>query len=82
MVQGDAVFRPTANRDRRPDREVDQGAGKANYKHEDLFDIAEAITPALSRHGLSYRYRATSKRPCDRSGNSFRKVSANARDHR
>jgi hypothetical protein len=32
-----------------------------SYKHEDLADIEAAVKPALSKHGLSYRWRVTSK---------------------
>jgi hypothetical protein len=34
--------------------------GRTTYKHEDLSDIESAVKPALSRHGLSYRFRGTS----------------------
>lgn len=30
---------------------------RTNYNFEDLASIAEAVTPVLSKHGLSYRYR-------------------------
>lgn len=34
--------------------------GRTNYRHEDLAEIARTVDPILSRHGLSYRFRATS----------------------
>jgi len=43
-------------------REVDftSAKGRTNYRYEDLAEIAKVVSPILSRHGLSYRYRATS----------------------
>lgn len=43
-------------------REVDftSPKGRTNYRHEDLAEIARTVDPILSKHGLSYRYRATS----------------------
>src|SRR5574342_4098 len=38
-----------------------KGGGKTSYKHEDLADIETAVKPSLSKHGLSYRFRGTSK---------------------
>jgi hypothetical protein len=38
-------------------RTVSHGIGKASYQHEDLAQIARAIDPILSKHGLSYRFR-------------------------
>ena len=45
------------------DRLVSYGEGnkKTSYKHEDLAGIAKQIDPILSKHGLSYRWRTTSK---------------------
>lgn len=45
------------------DRLVSYGEGtkKTTYKHEDLAGIAKQIDPILSKHGLSYRWRTTSK---------------------
>jgi hypothetical protein len=37
-----------------------KGGGKTSYKHEDLADIEAAVTPALSKYGLNYRWRAAS----------------------
>lgn len=37
-----------------------KGDGATSYKHEDLADIEAAVKPALSKHGLSYRWRVTS----------------------
>ena len=43
-------------------REVDfqSPKGRTNYRHEDLAEIARTVDPILSKHGLSYRFRATS----------------------
>jgi hypothetical protein len=45
-------------------REVDftnKEGKRTNYRFEDLAGIARIIDPILSKHGLSYRYRATSE---------------------
>ena len=34
--------------------------GRTHYKHEDLAEIARTVSPILGKHGLSYRFRATS----------------------
>lgn len=43
-------------------REVDftSAKGRTNYRYEDLGNIAKIVSPILAKHGLSYRYRATS----------------------
>jgi hypothetical protein len=43
-------------------REVDftSAKGRTNYRHEDMAGIARIVDPILGKHGLSYRYRATS----------------------
>ncbi len=43
-------------------REVDftSPKGRTNYRYEDLGNIAKTVQPILAKHGLSYRYRATS----------------------
>jgi hypothetical protein len=43
-------------------REVDftSAKGRTNYRYEDLGEIARVVSPILAKHGLSYRYRATS----------------------
>lgn len=43
-------------------REVDftSAKGRTNYRYEDLGNIAKTVAPILAKHGLSYRYRATS----------------------
>lgn len=43
-------------------REVDftSAKGRTNYRYEDLGNIANTVQPILAKHGLSYRYRATS----------------------
>jgi hypothetical protein len=33
---------------------------RTHYRHEDLAEIARTVDPILGRHGLSYRFRATS----------------------
>lgn len=35
--------------------------GRTHYKHEDLGEIARTVDPILAKHGLSYRFRTTSK---------------------
>lgn len=44
-------------------REVDftTAKGRTNYRYEDLASIADAVKPVLARHGLSYRFRTSSK---------------------
>ncbi len=37
------------------------GAARTDYWHEDLGEIARTVNPILAKHGLSYRYRATSE---------------------
>lgn len=34
-----------------------EGGARTDYMHEDLAEIARVITPILSNHGLSYRFR-------------------------
>lgn len=34
--------------------------GRTHYRHEDLAEVARTVSPILAKHGLSYRYRATS----------------------
>lgn len=43
-------------------REVDftSTKGRTHYRYEDLGGIAKTVAPILAKHGLSYRYRATS----------------------
>lgn len=43
-------------------REVDftSQKGRTHYRHEDLAEIARTVDPILGRHGLSYRFRASS----------------------
>lgn len=44
-------------------REVDftSQKGRTHYRHEDLAEIAKTVDPILAKHGLSYRFRATSE---------------------
>lgn len=37
------------------------GKSSTNYKHEDLAEIARTVDPILGKHGLSYRFRTTSR---------------------
>lgn len=37
------------------------GRNRTTYRHEDLGEIARTIDPILGRHGLSYRFHATSE---------------------
>ena len=39
---------------------VNKTGGRTTYKHEDLADIENAVKPALSAHGLNYRFRGSS----------------------
>nr|WMC99303.1 ERF family protein [Aminobacter aminovorans] len=43
----------------RKNRTVDftSSKGRTHYRHEDLAEIAETVSPILSRHGLSYRFK-------------------------
>lgn len=41
-------------------RTVSHGQGKAQFRHEDMAEIARTIDPILARHGLSYRFRCES----------------------
>lgn len=47
----------------RKNRTVDftSSKGRTHYKHEDLAEIAETVSPILSRHGLSYRFRTSAE---------------------
>jgi hypothetical protein len=37
--------------------------GRTHYKYEDLADISEALTPAMAKHGLSFRWRTQPGEP-------------------
>lgn len=37
--------------------------GRTHYKYEDLAAVTEAISPALSKHGLSFRWQTDSTKP-------------------
>jgi len=56
MAAAQAEFGPIVKR-----HLVSFGEGKTSYKHEDLFDIDAVVVPVLSTHGISRRYRGTSK---------------------
>ncbi len=36
-----------------------RGAGRTNYKYEDLATVTETVTPILADHGLSFRFRTS-----------------------
>lgn len=48
---------PPITKNRRVNFESKNGGAKTDYVHEDLGEIARVITPILSKHGLSYRFR-------------------------
>lgn len=48
---------PPITKNRRVNFESKTGGAKTDYMHEDLAEIARVITPILSDHGLSYRFR-------------------------
>lgn len=52
---------PTIEKNRKVDYKHKSGAGRTNYRHEDLAQIANIVTPILAKHGLSYRFRTTSE---------------------
>ena len=56
MAEAKAEFEPIVKR-----HTVSYGAGKGGYVHEDLADIEAAVKPSLSKYGLSYRFRGTSR---------------------
>ena len=43
--------------------QVSFGAGKTQYKYEDLAEIISQVTPSLSQNGLSFRWRTDSDTP-------------------
>lgn len=44
-------------------KSVNMGAGKPSYKYEDLSEMIEVLSPAMSQHGLSFRWRTESTSP-------------------
>ena len=50
---------PTIVKNRKVDFTTEKG-GRTNYAYEDLAQIAETVSPILSKYGLSYRYRTSS----------------------
>lgn len=42
-------------------REMDFGGSRKGYHYEDMATIARAVDPILAKHGLSYRYRTSTK---------------------
>lgn len=51
---------PTINKNRAVGFESRRTGDTTSYRHEDLAEIARVVTPILSAHGLSYRFRTTS----------------------
>ena len=51
---------PTITKNRTVDFTSERTKQRTNYRYEDLEKVASAVGPILSKHGLSYRYRATS----------------------
>lgn len=51
---------PTIRKNRQVGFESRRTGDTTSYKHEDLAEIASVVTPILSEHGLSYRFRTTS----------------------
>lgn len=47
----------------RKNRTVDftSSKGRTHYRHEDLAEIAETVSPILSKYGLSYRFRTSAQ---------------------
>jgi hypothetical protein len=43
-------------------RTVSHGSGKTSYQHEDLAEIERSVVPALSKYGLSYRFRTSAEK--------------------
>lgn len=37
--------------------------GRTNYRYEDLPSVTEAVSPAMAKHGLSFRWRTDSTKP-------------------
>lgn len=48
---------PNIKKNRRVGFESKNGGARTDYAHEDLAEISRVVTPILSRHGLSYRFR-------------------------
>ncbi len=51
---------PTITKNRVVDFTSERTKQRTNYRYEDLESVASTVGPALSKFGLSYRYRATS----------------------
>ena len=51
---------PTIRKNRQVGFEARRTGDTTSYKHEDLAEIARVVTPILSEHGLSYRFRTSS----------------------
>lgn len=48
---------PNIKKNRRVGFEAKNGGARTDYAHEDLAEIARIVSPILSKHGLSYRFR-------------------------
>lgn len=59
MADARAEFEPVVKRNAVDYENKDRT--RTGYKHESLADISAVVDPILSKYGLSYRYRATSK---------------------
>lgn len=59
MAEAKAVM-PTIRKNRHVGFESKRTGDTTSYSHEDLAQIAETVTPILSQHGLSYRFRTSS----------------------
>lgn len=52
---------PVITKNKLVDYASSDGKSRTSYRHEDLGEIARTIDPILGRHGLSYRFHATSE---------------------
>lgn len=59
MAEAKAIM-PTIRKNRHVGFESKRTGDTTSYSHEDLAQIAETVTPILSQHGLSYRFRTSS----------------------
>lgn len=59
MAEAKAVM-PTIRKNRNVGFESKRTGDTTSYRHEDLAEIAQTVTPILSQHGLSYRFRTAS----------------------
>jgi hypothetical protein len=52
---------PVIRKNRRVGFDHKTGGDRTEYSHEDMAEIARTVDPILSEHGLSYRFRVSSK---------------------